>query len=104
MKLLKTFSLYTFVGFLNAGIGFLVLPLLTHYLSPADYGIISLLNTYVQILIPVIGLSTSSFISVEYYNKELREGQFRDIFSSARAIPVLMLLPFVVIFLLVNRE
>jgi O-antigen/teichoic acid export membrane protein len=100
VKLIKTFSLYTFVGFLNAGIGFLILPLLTHYLSPADYGVISLMNTYVQILIPVIGLSTSSFISVEYYNKNLKKGEFREIFSSVRAIPALMFLPFLVIFFL----
>src|SRR3990170_4673285 len=100
MKLLKTFSLYTFVGFLNAGVGFLILAVLTHYLSPADYGIISLMNTYVQILMPVIGLSTASFISVEYFNKKLQPDEFREMFSSVRSIPLLMLAPFLVIFIL----
>lgn len=99
MKLLKTFSLYTFVGFLNAGVGFLILPILTHYLSPADYGIIALMNTYVSILLPVVGLSTASFISVEYYNKKLEPHQFREIFSSVRAVPLLLILPFVLLFL-----
>ena len=79
MKLLKTFSLYTFVGFLNAGVGFLILPILTHYLTPEDYGIISLMNTYVQILMPIIGLSTASYISVEYYNKSLKEGENKTV-------------------------
>ncbi len=100
MKLAKQFSIYTIVGFLNAGIGFLVLPVLTHYLSPADYGIISLMNTYVQILMPVIGLSTASFISVEYFNKKLGPNQFGDIFSSVRAIPLLLVIPFALIFIL----
>ncbi|HKZ67503.1 MAG TPA: oligosaccharide flippase family protein [Chitinophagaceae bacterium] len=100
MKLLKTISFYTFVGFLNAGVGFLILPVLTHYLSPADYGIISLMNTYVQILMPVIGLSTASFISVEYFNKKLQPDEFREMFSSVRSIPLLMLAPFLVIFIL----
>src|SRR5574337_1710961 len=100
MKLLKTFSLYTFVGFLNAGIGFLILPVLTHYLSPTDYGIISLMNTYVQILMPLVGLSTASLVSVEYYNKKLSPGQFGQLFSSVRAIPFLMVVPFSLIFLL----
>lgn len=100
MKLFKTFSLYTFVGFLNAGIGFLILPVLTHYLSPADYGIISLMNTYVQILMPVIGLSTASLVSVEYYNKKLQPPEFRELFSSVRAIPLLMIVPFSILFLL----
>lgn len=98
MKLLKAFSLYTFVGFLNAGIGFLILPILTHYLSPADYGVISLMNTYVQILMPVIGLSTASLISVEYYNQKLQPGEFRILFSSVRAIPLLTIIPFLVLF------
>ena len=97
-KLIKTFSLYTFVGFLNAGIGFLILPVLTHYLSPADYGIIALMNTYVSILMPIVGLSTASFVSVEYFNKKLPPDQFRILFSSVRAIPLLMLLPFLLLF------
>jgi O-antigen/teichoic acid export membrane protein len=100
VKLLKTFSLYTFVGFLNAGIGFLILPILTHYLSPTDYGIISLMNTYVQILMPVVGLSTASLISVEYYNKKLQPNQFSQLFSSVRAIPLLVVVPFSLLFLL----
>ncbi len=100
MKLLKTFSLYTFVGFLNAGVGFLILPLLTHYLTPADYGVISLMNTYVQILMPVIGLSTASLISVEYYNKKLQPPEFKELFSSIRAIPLMMMVPFAILFLL----
>ncbi|WP_276504474.1 lipopolysaccharide biosynthesis protein [Terrimonas pollutisoli] len=99
MKLAKQFSVYTLVGFLNAGIGFLILPVLTHYLSPADYGVISLMNTYVQILMPVVGLSTASFISVEYFNKKLEAHQFKEIFSSVRAIPLLLLLPFLLLFI-----
>jgi len=100
VKLLRTFSLYTVVGFLNAGISFLILPILTHYLSPADYGIISLVNTYVSILMPIVGLSTASFISVEYFNKKLQPYQFQEVFSSVRAIPLLMLIPFTLLFVL----
>ena len=82
MKLFKTFSTYTIIGFLNAGIGFLLLPVLTRYLTPSDYGVISLMNTYVLILMPIVGLSTSSFISVEYYNSKIPPGEFKHLFSS----------------------
>jgi O-antigen/teichoic acid export membrane protein len=98
VKLLKTFSLYTFVGFFNAGISFLVLPILTRYLSPADYGIIALINTYVTILMPILGLSTSSLIGVEYYNNKLSKKEFKVLFSSIRLIPLLTLLPLILIF------
>lgn len=100
MKLIKQFSLYTIVGFLNAGIGFLILPILTHYLTPADYGIISLVNTYVTIFIPIIGLSTASLISVEYYNKKLTVKEFRSLFSSVILIPFITLIPFLIVFIL----
>jgi O-antigen/teichoic acid export membrane protein len=103
VKFLKTFSLYTFVGFLNAGVGFIVLPILTHYLTPADYGVISLVNTYVTILMPVIGLSTSAWVGVEYYNKDIDPKQFRELFSSVRAIPLLMAVPFALLFILGSR-
>jgi O-antigen/teichoic acid export membrane protein len=103
MKLFKTFSVYTIIGFLNAGIGFLLLPVLTHYLTPADYGIISLLNTYVLILMPVAGLSTSSFISVEYYNRKIPPGEFKRLFSSIRLVPTLAILPLALLFLLCSN-
>jgi len=103
MKLFKTFSTYTIVGFLNAGIGFLLLPLLTHYLSPSDYGIISLLNAYVLILMPIVGLSTSSFISVEYYNAKIPAAEFKRLFTSVRLIPTLGIIPVALIFLICKK-
>lgn len=103
MKQLRIFSLYTFIGFLNAGIGFFVLPILTHYLTPADYGVISLMNTYVTILMPVIGLCTSALVGVEYFNKELSPKEFRVLFSSVRAFPLLMAVPFAILFILGSR-
>ena len=68
MNLFRTFSAYTLLGFLNAGLGFLLLPVLTTYLSPSDYGIISLVNVYVSVLMPVLGLSTAGLATIEYYN------------------------------------
>src|SRR5437763_7858501 len=100
MKLFRTFSIYTIVGFLNAGVGFLLLPVLTRYLTPADYGIISLVNTYVLILMPIVGLCTSSFISVEYYNNKITPDEFKRLFSSVRLIPTLLIFPLALLFLL----
>ncbi|MCZ2459941.1 MAG: oligosaccharide flippase family protein [Chitinophagales bacterium] len=103
MKLFKQFSVYTIVGFLNAGISFFILPILTHYLTPADYGIISLVNTYVTILVPFVGLSTASLISVEYYNKNIDRNEFKVLFSSVRLIPLLTIIPLILIFILGSR-
>lgn len=100
IKYLKSFSIYTSVGFLNAGIGFLLLPILTAYLSPEDYGVISLVNVYVQVLMPIVGLSTAGYLSVEYYNSNISKEQFASTFSSVRLIPLAGILVIAVIFLL----
>ena len=87
MKSLRSLSLYTFVGFFGAGINFLVMPVLSHYLTPKDYGLISLINTYVTILIPLISLVAYSYITVEYFHiKDKKE--FASLFSSVSLVPL----------------
>ncbi len=88
IRYFRTFSLYTFVGFLNAGVGFLLLPVLTAYLSPEDYGVISLVNVYVSVLMPIVGISTAGYITVEFYNPNFPKEEFPSLFSSVRLIPI----------------
>ncbi len=97
MNLLRHLSIYTFVGFLGGLIGLIVMPILTHYLSPADYGILALFNTYVLMIIPIIGFVASGLISVEFFNKSLSKKKFRSLFSSISFIPII---PFIAILIL----
>ncbi len=102
MKLLRTFSLYTVVGFLNAGIGFLLLPILTRFLSPEDYGIISLINTYVSFLIPIIGMSIAGYMGVEYYNKNISKSSYKSLLSSSLLVPIALAFPIGVLLIIFN--
>src|SRR6266508_182862 len=86
MKVLKQLSLYTFVGLFGAAINFFVMPVLSHYLSPADYGLLSLFNTYITILIPLVSLSAYSLLSVDYF-KEKDKKVFASKFISIQTIP-----------------
>lgn len=86
MKFIKQISLYTFVGLFGAAVNFFVMPVLSHYLSPADYGLLSLFNTYVTILIPLISLSAYSLLSVDYF-KEKNKEIFSSKFTSIQIIP-----------------
>ena len=88
MKFIKQFSLYTFVGFFNAGIGFLLMPYLSHYINPEGYGILSMVNSLVTILIPLVGLTASGLISVEYYRVKDKK-ELASIFTSIQTIPLL---------------
>ncbi|MFL5774249.1 MAG: lipopolysaccharide biosynthesis protein [Flavisolibacter sp.] len=86
MKILQAVSLYTLVGVIGAGINFFVMPVLSHYLLPADYGTLSLFNTYITILIPVVSLCAYSLLSVDYY-KEKNRKIFGERFTSIQVIP-----------------
>lgn len=89
MKLLKSFTLYTFVGIFGGIVGLIVLPILTNYLSPKDYGIIALINTYTGLLVPILGLTSAGLISIEYFNTGNSKAEFRSIYSSILSIPVI---------------
>jgi O-antigen/teichoic acid export membrane protein len=89
MKVLKSFSVYIFVGVFGAMVGLLVMPVLTNYLSPKDYGIIALFNTYTSLIVPIIGIAAAGLISVEYFNKKNSKMEFSSIYSSVLSIPIL---------------
>lgn len=86
MKFLKQLSLYTFIGFFNAGISFLLMPYLSHYIDPAGYGILSMVNSFVTILIPLVGLTASGLVVVEYY-KLKDKTEYASLFSSIQLVP-----------------
>lgn len=49
-KLFGNAAIYLGANILNAGIPFLLLPILTHVLTPADYGIVAMFSVVVSIL------------------------------------------------------
>lgn len=74
------------------------MPYLTHFLHTWEYGVLSMVNSFVTILIPLVGLSVAGYANVEYYklrNKDRKE--FASVFSTVQLIPVL---PFIFILLL----
>lgn len=87
MNLVKAVSLYSLIGFLNPAINFFLAPFLSRYLTPEDYGLVSLFNTYITLMTPVISLLAFSVLSVEYY-KEKSPEVFASKFVSIQIIPV----------------
>ena len=68
-SLLKTASVYTMSNILNALIPFFLMPVLTRYLTPVDYGITSMMQVMIGFLNPFIGLNLHGAIAVKYYKK-----------------------------------
>jgi O-antigen/teichoic acid export membrane protein len=76
-KLTGSFGIYFGSSLINAAVPFLMLPIFTHYLSPADFGIISLFSVFGGFLMPFIGFSTIGVLSREYFNKDILDfGQY----------------------------
>ncbi len=71
MDLLKNLSTVTIANVLNTAIPFLLLPILTSYLTTTEYGELDIFYTTMSFLIPIIGLNFYSGITVFYYDKSV---------------------------------
>ena len=69
-KLFKSTGLYTMSTIINAAIPFLLMPLLTRYLTPEDYGIVSMVNLLVSFISPFVGLNVHGAIARMYYERD----------------------------------
>ncbi|SFR86514.1 lipopolysaccharide biosynthesis protein [[Clostridium] aminophilum] len=58
----KTTLIYTISSFLNSATPFLLLPILTRYLSTEEYGIISMFNATASVFLPFLGMNISSAV------------------------------------------
>lgn len=102
MGFLRTVSVYSIGSIVSAGIPMLLLPLITHYLSPEDYGILRLFSAYVVILVPILGLVSQGIASVEYFKSGKEE--FASLFTTMLRIPVTGLLVFTGLALVLGKD
>lgn len=94
-KLLLRGGLFSIFSFFNQGISFFLLIILANYISPDEYGNLSLFNTLVMFIGYFIAFSTQGYISVSYYKHKINE--FKQNFSSIIYIGVMMLALFIFI-------
>jgi O-antigen/teichoic acid export membrane protein len=66
-SLLKSSLIYTFCDAINKAVPFLILPFLSYYLAPSDYGIIANFNVLLAIVSIFIMLGVDGAIGVNYY-------------------------------------
>jgi O-antigen/teichoic acid export membrane protein len=62
-------TIYIGAAIANSAIPFLLLPLLTRWLGPADFGVVGIFVALVNVLGAVVGLSSHGLISVVYYRE-----------------------------------
>jgi len=64
-------AIYLFSNILAAAIPFVLLPILTRYLSPAEYGQVAIYQTLLAGMSALIGISAQGAASVKYYDSHL---------------------------------
>ena len=69
MKVYKSVSVFAFVSIITSGVSFLLLPILTKYLSKEDYGILSLFNASIRFISILISLGVTSILMTKIFKK-----------------------------------
>lgn len=100
-KLLQSFSVYIGSTVLNSAIPFFLLPVFTKYLTPEDYGYVSLFTVVNSFLLPLIGFSSIGSVSREYFNQ--KEINFSKILGNT-IILYLFSIPLLLITLLILSQ
>ncbi|HSZ71546.1 MAG TPA: oligosaccharide flippase family protein [Cytophagaceae bacterium] len=88
MNLLKAVSLYALTSIILGGINFLLMPVLTFYLSSEDFGYISLITSYNSFLTPVILMGSVGVVTIEYYKLERHD--FKIFLTSSLVFPTVL--------------
>lgn len=87
MNLKRQMLSYTTVNVLNAGVPFILLPILTTYLSPSDYGLLSLIQLLMVVSLPIVLMNVHGLITIEY--SKLPFEKFKNLVSTIIWIPIL---------------
>ncbi len=69
-RLLKGSAVYGLGSALNQGLALILLPLFTSYLTPTDYGIISVLSLWSTLMITLFSLGIGVSFGLAYYNTQ----------------------------------
>lgn len=67
---IQSAGIYTITNGINSAIPFLLMPVLTRYLSPVDYGITTMFGVLLSFISPFTGLSVSGAIQRQYYHRD----------------------------------
>lgn len=74
-ELVRNTAIYTSAEVLNKAIPFLLLPILTRYLTPSDYGVVATFTAFVSILAVFVGLGAHGAVTVNFFKLEAVELQ-----------------------------
>jgi O-antigen/teichoic acid export membrane protein len=102
MRILRHVYIYFLSYFLNAGLSFFTISLLTHHLRAEDYGIINLYSSFLTLIMPFVSCGVFYPLSVEYYKKD--SIQYSKFFSEAQVLTLVSVLIFSFFFIIFRTQ
>lgn len=66
---IRASGVYVASNLLNRAVPFLLLPILTRFLSPAEFGLVTMFTMVVTLALPLTGLNTDGAIAREYFDR-----------------------------------
>lgn len=75
-------GVYIFAGLINASIPFLLLPVLTRYLEPAEYGEVAVYQVWIVLIGAICGLSVHGAAARKYFDYDDADQQIGEFISA----------------------
>jgi O-antigen/teichoic acid export membrane protein len=72
-KLFKNTAIYTISTLIKRSIPFLILPILTRYLTPEEYGIIATFQVLLAVMMVFVSMNADSAVSINYFKLEKKD-------------------------------
>jgi O-antigen/teichoic acid export membrane protein len=69
-SLFRSSGIYTLTNMLNAAIPFLMMPILTRFMTPVDYGIVAMFTVLIGFLNPFVGINMHGAINRQYFEQD----------------------------------
>ena len=93
-KSVQSGSVFAFFSFLNQGLNFFLLIILSRYILPASYGYLNLFYTAVGVVSYIICLCTSGIVSIKYFkvSREILSKYINVVLSSTLIVAAFLLL------------
>lgn len=104
ISLFKNSAIYGVTNIVNAAIPFALLPILTRYLGPTEYGRIAMYQTFVGLLGAFVGLSVAGAASRKYYDKDISTLELSQFIGTCLQILIASVLIVLIVVLLFSRQ
>ena len=98
-SLLTGASTYIFASTINASIPFFLLPILTRYLEPAEYGEVAVYQVWVALIGALCGLSVHGAVTRKYYDYDEPEKKMGEFISACILVLIFSTAAFAVLLL-----